>query len=296
METRDARREAQPFLDGVGLLKEVSVKAPSLEGVPTGVEGLDELFFFTEWRNGKPLKKPLGGIPKYSVMQITGVSDTGKSLMVEQFAVEQARRGFAVAFITMESPAPFVAMGLKQRAMAMGVPFDEVESRVVFIDGATYSVLRSDVPTLLSTLAHVIKTYKTEFVVMDSITSLYESREMMARDIVRPVFNFLKKWHQTALLVSQKRSGHELLTAEAAGGYAVGHILDGSIVLGKQTVTTSTQSRLYGVPVGETVRLLLIDGCRLAGHDSRTHIFYITDEGLVRVGPALSELTGAAKM
>lgn len=285
-------QEVAPFLEGVGLLKEVAQRAPRLEGVPTGVEGLDALFFITEWQDGKPVKRSLGGIPRYSVMQVTGVSDTGKSLLVEQFAVEQARRGTSVVFVTLESPAPFVAVGLKQRAQAMGVSFEDVESHIVLVDGATYSVLRTDVPTLLSTLAHAIRTYHAEAVVIDSITGLYESREMMARDIVRSVFNFLKKWRQTGLLVSQKRSGHDALTAEAAGGYAVGHILDGSLVLAKQTVLTASQARQFGVPIGETVRLFRIDGCRLAGHDSRTHVLEITDEGLVRIGPPLQEIVG----
>jgi len=51
------------------------------------------------------IKKPFGGIPAYLVFNITGVSDTGKSLMVEQFAVKRASEGKSVAFITVKSPA-----------------------------------------------------------------------------------------------------------------------------------------------------------------------------------------------
>jgi len=41
-------------------------------------------------------------------MNLTGVSDTGKSLMAEQFTVFRASRGDKVAFITVESPANVV--------------------------------------------------------------------------------------------------------------------------------------------------------------------------------------------
>lgn len=68
-------------------------QAPKITGVPTGVEGLDELFFTVEVKDGKPVKKSLGGIPTYAVFNVTGVSDTGKSLFVEQFTVAQAARG-----------------------------------------------------------------------------------------------------------------------------------------------------------------------------------------------------------
>ena len=291
-----ASREAGPLVEAVVSLRHAAAAAPHLEGVPTGVEGLDELFFTTTWQDGRPVRKSLGGIPRYAVLQVTGVADTGKSLLVEQFAVEQARRGQVCLFLTTESPAPFVAMGLRARAAAMGADWHALEDRIVLVDAATYTLLAQDLPTLFNTLAHAIKTYHVQAVVSDSITGLYEARELLARDVVRPIFTFLKKWHQTALLVSQKRSGHELLTAEAAGGYAVGHILDGTLVLAKQPITSAQQARLYRMPIGETVRLFRIDGCRLCGHDTSTHLLEITPAGLVRIGPALQTLHQASSV
>ena len=145
----------------------------------------------------------------------------------------------------------------------------------------------------MATLAHVYKTYKVKYTVIDSITGLFEQKEMMARTVVRQIYNFLKKWYQTALLISQKRSGHEELTAEAAGGYAVGHIVDGTMVLAKQIITTTFQSKLYKKPIGELVRLFRIDGCRVSGHDTRTYLMEITDTGLVKITKPLSEVAKA---
>ena len=261
-------------------------KAPKIYPVPTGVEGLDELFFTVEVEDGKVIKKTLGGIPAYSVFNITGVSDTGKSLMVEQFAVKQASEGKSVAFITVESPANFVVTALKLRAAAMGFDFSKFEDNIILIDAASHSKLRENIPDLLATLAFVIKNYGVKFTIIDSVTGLFEAREMMARTVVRRLFNFMKKWYQTALFVSQKRSGHEELTAEAAGGYAVGHIVDGSMVLAKELIDSSYKAKQYGTKIGDVVRLFRVDGCRLSGHDIRTHFMEITDTGLVRIlGP-----------
>ena len=47
----------------------------------------------------------------------------------------------------------------------------------------------------------------------------------------------------------------EKLTAEAAGGYATG--------------------------------LLRIDGCKMCGHDTKTHFLEITEEGLIKIGKSL---------
>lgn len=280
-------RKPEVVEESIWVAGEALAKAPKLYGVPTGVEGLDELFYTSEVQDGKVVKKPLGGLPAYSVTNLTGVSDTGKTLMAEQYAVKQASRGEAVAFITVESPAPFVVLGLKERATAMGIDFEKIENKIVLIDAASHSRLRENIPDLLATLAHVIKTYKVRHTVVDSITGLYEAKEMMARTIVRQLFNFMKKWYQTAIFVSQKRSGHEELTAEAAGGYAVSHIVDCSIVLSKELILTQAQSRLYGKPIGDIVRLIRIDGCRMCGHDTKTHFMEITELGLVKVGQPL---------
>ena len=273
--------------EGIWVAGEAIKKAPKLEGVPTGVEGLDELFFHAEIRDGKVVKNPLGGIPRYAVVNVTGVSDTGKSLMVEQYAIKQASRGEPVAFITVESPAPFVTMGLKERATAMGIKFEDIEDKIVIIDAASHATLRENIPNLLATLAYAIKQYKIKHTIIDSVTGLYEAKEMLARTIVRQLFNFMKKWYQTALFVSQKRSSHEELSAEAAGGFAISHIVDCTFVLAKELIMTQYQAKLYKKEVGDIVRLFRIDGCRLCGHDTKTHFMEITELGLVKIGPPL---------
>ncbi len=269
---------------------EAAERAPRIFGIPTGVEGLDDLFYITRIEDGRPVKVPLGGIPSRAVINITGVPDTGKSLIAEQFTVKQAALGYPVAFITVESPASFVTQGLMQRAAAMGINWEDIEDNIVLIDAASNTRLREDVDVLLDTLAYVIRNYDTKSVVIDSITGLFESREMLARNIVRRIFNFLKKWGQTGIFISQKRSNQEEESAEAAGGYAVAHIVDGTIVLHKRLITRPWEEEAFGVPIGDVLRTIRIDGMRLCGHDTRTHVMEITETGLVKVGPPLSEV------
>ena len=269
---------------------EAAERAPKLFGIPTGVERLDDLFFVTKIEDGKPVKVPLGGIPSRAVINITGVPDTGKSLIAEQFTVKQASLGYPVAFITVESPATFVTQGLMQRAAAMGINWTDIEDNIILIDAASNTRLRDDVDVLLDTLAYAIRSFDTKSVVIDSITGLFESKEMMARNVVRRIFNFLKKWGQTGIFISQKRSTQEEESAEAAGGYAVAHIVDGTIVLHKKLIMKPWEEETFGVPIGDVLRTIRIDGMRLCGHDTRTHVMEITDAGLVRVGPPLSEI------
>jgi len=279
----EEKERATPDFSAVFTGSKALEKAPEFHGISTGIEGLDDLFFIVENVQGKLVKKPLNGIPSYSVFNITGVSDTGKSLMVEQFTVHRASKGEKVAFITVESPAPFTVNALKFRAQAMGLDFDDFQDNIILIDAASSSRIRENLPDLLSTLAYVIKTYKVKYTVIDSITGLFENREMLARAIVRRLYNFMKKWYQTALFVSQKRSGHEEFTAEAAGGYAVGHIVDGTMILAKELIDSTLKAKIYKKPIGEIVRLFRIDGCRMCGHDTKTHFLEISETGLIKI-------------
>lgn len=294
MEEKDLYNEeekgTQPKIDlqNVYTGSQAIEKAPKIYGIKTGIEGLDDLFYMVKEEKGKLVKKSLGGIPSYSVFNITGVNDTGKSLMVEQFTVEQASKGSKVAFITVESPANFVATSLQIRATAMGYNFKNFEDNIILIDAASSYTLRENIPDLLATLAYVIQNYKVKFTIIDSVTGLFESKEMFARAIVRRLFNFMKSWYQTALFVSQKRSGHEELTSEAAGGYAVGHIVDGTIVVAKELIDSQFKAKIYKKTLGDIVRLFRIDGCRLSGHDTRTHFLEITETGIVKIKEPIS--------
>ena len=262
--------------------KEALKKAPELTGVQTGIEGLDNLFFYVDIENSTPVKKPLNGIPKYSVCNITGVNDTGKSLLAEQFAVFRAQYE-RVCFVTLETPANFLVTSLKLRAKALGIDENVVDENIVFIDATGEYRLREEIPTFLNTLAYAIKTYDIKDVVIDSLTGFFENKEMMARVIVRRIYNFLKKWYQTSMVISQKRSSHELLSSESAGGYAVSHIVDGTIVLSKEIIDSPYKSKIYKKPIGDVVRFFRIDGCRMCGHDTRVKFLEITQTGIIKI-------------
>jgi KaiC domain protein len=269
-------------------LKDLKTTAPKLFGIPTGTK-LDEMFFKIEKDGNKYVKKPLGGIPHLAVMNLTGVPDTGKSLLAEQFAVTQANAGYRVLFVTVESPAHFLYTALKQKSEALNADFSKVEQNIVVIDASQDDELRENPRALMDTMAYAIKERKVTNTIIDSITGLYEHKEVMARQIVRQFFNFLKKFRQTGIFVSQKRSAQASESAEAAGGLAVAHIVDGTIVLDKKLIESRWDVRLYGLPVGSVLRTIRIDGCRLTGHDSRTWVFEITELGTIQILEPIDE-------
>ncbi len=269
-------------------LKDLEDKAPKLFGIPTGTR-LDEMFFRIEKEGDRYVRKPLGGIPHLAVMNITGVPDTGKSLLAEQFAITQANAGYRVLYVTVESPANFLYTAMKQRSEALGADFGRVESNIVVIDASETDELRENPKALMETMAYAIKEKKVTNTIIDSITGLYEHKEVMARQIVRQFFNFMKRYRQTGVFVSQKRSAQASESAEAAGGLAVAHIVDGTIVMDKKLVESRWDVKLYGLPIGSVLRTIRIDGCRMAPHDSRTWVFEISEMGTIEIISPLDE-------
>jgi len=263
-------------------------ETPKLFGFKTGVPGLDDMFYKIEWTDERPIKRSLGGIPAYSVVNLTGIPDTGKSLIAMQFAIKQASLGYPTLFVTTETPAEFLTMSLKYRTSAMWLEWDTVKDNIWIVDASKHSVLREDLPTLFQAIDEGIRAGGTHSLVIDSITGLFEDREMKARSIVRQVYSFAKERRQTTILVNQKRSGHDEISPEAAGGFAVAHIADVNIVLWKFTVTKKWETEIYGAPIGSVVRFIRIDGCRVSGHDQQTHFFEITETGIAQVGKVLS--------
>ena len=276
--------------DFVFELKELSSKAPKLFGVPTGT-GLDNMFFKVVYdkQSDSYIKKPLGGLPSYSVINITGIPDTGKSLLAEQFALHQASLGYKVLFVTIEEPAQFLYSTLKQRSKLLNLDFNKIEENIIVVDASQSFELRDNLKALLDTMKFAINEKSTSITVVDSVTGLYEHKEMVARQTVRTLYNFLKKHKQTAMLISQKRSTQGLETAEAAGGLAVAHIVDGTIVMSKKLIESKADVTRYKLPFGSVLRTIRIDGCRLTPHDQRIFVFEIDDLGLINIKMPLDD-------
>ncbi len=267
-------------------LSKIKENIPKLFGIPSGIPGLDTLFYTFEYEGDEAKKVPLGGFPSSAVIHITGIPDTGKSLMGEQFALSQASRGYNVLFVSVEIPTPFLAQSLKERARALRIEWEEIEDRIFVLDITKYPELRDNIVKLDRVIGETIEANNIKSTVVDSITGLYEGKEMIARTIVRKLYEVMKKYYQTSIFISQKRSSHEEESSEAAGGYAVPHILDCTIVLSKIVLSSKTLANLYNRPLGDTIHTLRIDGCRMCGHDRRTHLVEIDERGIIKiVGP-----------
>lgn len=72
----------------------------------------------------------------------------------------------------------------------MGLNFHNFEDNIILIDAASSSRLRDNLPDLLATLSYAIQQFGVKFTIIDSVTGLFETKEMLARAIVRRLLTF----------------------------------------------------------------------------------------------------------
>ncbi|RLE99352.1 MAG: circadian clock KaiC-like protein [Thermoprotei archaeon] len=151
------------------------------ERAPTGIPELDEMLG--------------GGILKGSVVLISGPSGTGKTLISLNFAIEGARRGERVVYISFEEPRN----QLKTAIRNMGVNLEELEK---------YLYIYSLSPRLFTPAAlysfydKLLEKHKPSRVVIDGAYALarhYEEEEYL--ELIRNI-SLLSKAHRVTLVVT----------------------------------------------------------------------------------------------
>jgi KaiC domain protein len=269
------------FNKGSNLLEDLTEENIIIQGIDSGNEYINKLFYYTLIENSKPVLKSVNGYPKGSVINITGEADTGKSLLVQTALVVNAFKNIKGVYISTENPLKYVSYSLKRISLLLNLDFEKVKANIKVIDLTFKYNLVNNIDEFLKNLYYELRSdYKNGVIVFDSLTGFYESKEVMARYIVRRIFQFCKNLNLTAFLISQKREDSPF-SSKSAGGMAISHIADCNIVLSKIVVSSPYEKKIYEKEIGQVVRTFRIDGCRLCGHSSKTHIFEIDKIGLI---------------
>ena len=226
----------------------------------TGIPGLDDL-----------LK---GGIPRRNVVLLSGGPGTGKTIFGQQFLYKGLLDGENAVYVALEEHP----VQVRQNMALFGwdvKPFEE-EGRFAIVDGFTGGigeaakkekyVVRApdDVHSLIDTLKQAIKDVNASRVVIDSVTALYLTKPVIARNTVLLLKKILSGLGTTSILISQVS-----VAEKGFGGPGVEHAADGIIRLDLDEVN------------GELVRTLIIWKMRGTAHSMHRHKFKITDNGIV---------------
>lgn len=252
--------------------------------IDSGISYINKLFYYYDLSDNK--LKVLGGYPAEALINITGEADTGKSLLCQIAIVANAAKKIKCLYISVENPDRYVSQSLQRISSLKKIDYSLITENVKIIDlsGRFYLSSKSDhqdsanIDNFFKNLYGVCKNFKV--CVFDSVTGLYENKEVMARYIVRRIFKLCKDLRITCFMISQKREDSPF-SSKSAGGMAISHIADCNIILSKITINSFTEQKIYGAQIGEVVRIFRIDGCRVCGHSSKNHFYKINQFGYI---------------
>ncbi len=230
-----------------------------MKRVKTGIPGMDEILG--------------GGIPERNVVLLSGGPGTGKSIFSQQFIYKGLEMGESGVYVTLEEHP----LQVKKNMENFGWNVQEYESSGSFaiVDAFTAGIGSyaekekyvvkdpDDVRELVDVLRRAVSDTGAKRVVIDSVTTLYLTKPVAARNVVFQLKKVLAGLGCTSIFVSQVS-----VAERGFGGPGVEHGVDGIIRLDLDEVD------------GELRRSLIVWKMRGTAHSMKRHPFKITDKGI----------------
>ncbi|MEW6329531.1 MAG: ATPase domain-containing protein [Candidatus Micrarchaeota archaeon] len=198
-EEKPRKEEIQPRAEkekaGVIEIEQPGVGAKFFERVPSGINGLDELI--------------TGGFEKESTILVCGDAGSGKSTFALQFlyngAVAHNEPGVYISFTESKE-------NVYRHTRSFGWDFEklEKEKKFAFVFYKPHEVVKL-VKEGGGTIRDTIESLGAKRVVLDSVTAyalLFDS-EYRARESIIELFDMLKNWKCTSLVVSEVPVTHD---------------------------------------------------------------------------------------
>ncbi|MEM2505307.1 MAG: KaiC domain-containing protein, partial [Candidatus Bathyarchaeia archaeon] len=194
----------------------------AIERVFTGIPGFDEILN--------------GGIPRRNVVLLSGGPGTGKSIFGYQYLYNGLVRGQPGVFVALEEHPVQVRLSMAQFGWDVA-PYEE-KGRFALVDAFTAGIGEAarrekyvvkapdDFQMLIDTIRAAVKEVEAERVVIDSVTTLYITKPMLARSVVLQLKKVLSGLGCTSILISQVS-----VTERGFGGPGVEHAADGIVRL-----------------------------------------------------------------
>jgi len=238
-------------------------------------------------------RKLLNGIPINSQLGLLGMSGSGKSILMEELAVRLAHRGIKVLFTTTEDifTSEHSRYDLQSRMMDkakyLKLEWDKIKPNLFVMDTVTYPELR-EWSTYGDVYRYTCQREKIEVSLIDSVSMLEAYRGALKYRLME-LARFAQVEGITTIFVNQ-RSEESFDKYDVAGGVALIHEMDSTILIDKGRSYYGDQSDDMGVKRGEEVYMVRATNSRICGVVYEHLRTVITPEGFLALTDTAKEL------
>ncbi|MFH1470599.1 MAG: ATPase domain-containing protein [Candidatus Micrarchaeota archaeon] len=215
-----------------------------MERIKTGVSGLDELIE--------------GGIPKGSVVLISGSPGTGKTIFALQFLVEGAKNSEKALYVSFEENK----QSITDQARQFGWDLEKLEKSGK-LKIVCFNMPKTNVVNVNAEMEKMAKTFKPDRVVVDSLSVLLVYLEMSSRfelaslggmnigeaskiiseeaatraSVLTTIGN-IRSWGCTSILTAEMPDNAQYLSRDTISSFVADGVIKLSLVesLGKRTI------------------------------------------------------------
>lgn len=252
-----------------------------LKGFPTGTF-IDEMFLDHE-------AIPIGGIPVSAQLAMTGLAGAGKSILISEIAVKVAARGEKVLLVTSEDVFQSdtdrfdLQSRLMQKATILGLDWMIIKDNLLVIDAVSNPEIRHW-KDFAETYRYACEAKDIKLALIDSVTMLEDRRGQLKFRLME-ICRFNQDRGITCIMVNQ-RTKETWDAYEMAGGHAIAHAVDGTIIVDYGRTYHADQVAELGKR-GTSINMVRIMDMRLCNFMRDRVPVEITSDGFLRKAEAV---------
>ena len=285
---------SQPFKTQVESEKKEQVIKPSIqEGNKKELVGFQTYTFLDKMFLNEQ-DKSIEGIPFGSSVICTGLPNSGKSLLLEEIALQITGKNKKVVYITSEeifhaeTPRFDLESRMRQKAKILGLDWNVISQNLFVLDLVRFAEMR-EWSSLISTLRSLIEKEKIEVVLIDSLSMVEDNRNQIKYRLTELV-RYFQTWGITSIMINQ-RSMDEPDSFSMAGNIGISHIADIIMVLDYKKAWSGdgTLKLDTGCKQGDIVYFFRILKNRMSKYKANYFSYSINPDGLIRLTKTDSE-------
>lgn len=227
------------------------------------------------------------GVPACTSTIVTGIPNTGKSLLFEEIALKLASKGVKVAYITSEeiwrsnNQRLDLESRMIERSRKLGLNWLAISQNLFVLDAVEHAELRQW-DNFVNAYKSLIEVRNTTVSLIDSLSMLEDSRGQLKNRLLQ-LTRYGQKKGVTTFLISQ-RNIDETDGYALAGGLALSHIVDTVIAFDNKKVWTADAQLKQdtGAKQGDIINFMHILKSRVCQFKANYFKYDITKDGLVK--------------